>query len=178
MIASHTTNIPRQAITDAPHIHLHALSEPPTWALALPSLAALAAKAFLQLAALLWLMLARLPRPRAILLQNPPAIPTLLVCLLAAARHCAALIVDWHNLAYTILALKYGRHAWLISLARNYEKLLGRWAAGHFTVTSAMQVQRWGGGGGARGIRPRIRGHITYLLSVQRRIVVICGMSF
>jgi hypothetical protein len=131
---------PLQAILDARNVRLAYLPEPPAWALRLPSLLPLLVKAAFQLLVMLWLMLARLPRPRAILLQNPPAIPTMLVCLLAAARHRAALIIDWHNLAYTILALKHGRHGWLIRLARAYEARLGALAAAHFTVTAAMQA--------------------------------------
>jgi beta-1,4-mannosyltransferase len=156
----------------------------------LPSVLGLAFKALFQLLALLRLMLwlprssgagegagggARRPaaspppptsrgRPCAILLQNPPAIPTLLVCLVAAWWHRAALIVDWHNLAYTILALK-GKQPLphpqqqqqqqqheettkrpplqlrlLVALARTYERRLGPRAAAHLCVTRAMQT--------------------------------------
>lgn len=63
----------------------------------------------LQLLALLWMLLVRLPRPDVILLQLPPAIPTMLVCKLAALRHGARLVYDWHNFAYTLMAIGMGR---------------------------------------------------------------------
>jgi beta-1,4-mannosyltransferase len=115
-----------------PAVLFSGVCAPPERALRLlPSVPGLAFKALFQLLALLRLMLflPRAPaaaaaaaaspssssssrrrrhrrRPCAILLQNPPAIPTVAVCLLASWWHGAALVVDWHNLAYTILALK------------------------------------------------------------------------
>ena len=41
--------------------------------------------------------------------------------ILAGARHRAAWLIDWHNTAFSILALKHGRHAWLIALSRAIE---------------------------------------------------------
>ena len=69
----------------------------------------LVAKALLQLAALLWALLVALPRPDVILLQLPPALPTMLACRLAAMRHRARLVYDWHNFAFTLMAIGMGR---------------------------------------------------------------------
>jgi beta-1,4-mannosyltransferase len=131
---------PIQPLLDAPNVHLHYLPAPPSWVAALPTLLSLLAKAALQAALMLWAALAALPRPAAILMQNPPAIPVMAVLWLAALRHRAALVIDWHNLAYSILALKHGRRRWIVALARSYERLLGRCAAAHFTVTKAMRA--------------------------------------
>lgn len=130
---------PIQPLRNNPQVSIHHISELPGWAARLPTLVGLLAKALWQLLLLLWLMLVQLPRPQAILMQNPPAIPSMLVCWLAAKRHGAQWIIDWHNFAYTIMQLKYARHAWLINLAKAYEKLLGRQAQAGFCVTSAMQ---------------------------------------
>src|SRR5262249_36532116 len=46
---------------------------------------------------LLWLLLWVVRKPDVILVQNPPAIPTLLVALIAARLRAAKLVVDWHN---------------------------------------------------------------------------------
>eukprot|EP00775_Hariotina_reticulata_P012789 gene12789-12917_t len=96
-------------------------------------------QALFQLLAMLWLMLIKLPTPQAILMQNPPAIPSMLVCWMAAKRHGASWIIDWHNFAYSIMQLKYAKHGWLISLAKTFEKLMGRQAQQHFCVTAAMK---------------------------------------
>ncbi|KAK9472850.1 uncharacterized protein V1510DRAFT_416220 [Dipodascopsis tothii] len=63
-----------------------------------------------------------------LLVQTPPAVPTLLVCWLyikfvSGRTH---LVVDWHNFGYTILGLKLGEHAALVRLARRYEAFFGR----------------------------------------------------
>ena len=43
--------------------------------------------------------------------QVPPALPTLPLCCAAAAWHACPLVVDWHNFAYTLMALSLGpRH--------------------------------------------------------------------
>ena len=83
----------------------------PAWLARAPRQLALPLKALAQLAALLWLLLVVLPRPDVILLQLPPALPTMAVCRLAAWRHTARLVFDWHNFAYTLMALGMGaRH--------------------------------------------------------------------
>lgn len=68
-------------------------------------------KALHQLLTLAWLTLFSLPRPDVILLQLPPAIPTMAVLRAAALRHGARLVFDWHNYAYTLMGLSMGpRH--------------------------------------------------------------------
>jgi len=81
----------------------------------LPRPALLLLKPLLQAVLLLWMMLARLPSPAVVLLQLPPAVPTMAVVSLAAWWHHAKLIYDWHNFAYTLMALNLGRHHWLVS---------------------------------------------------------------
>lgn len=131
---------PIRPLLDAPNVHLHYLAPPPPWVARLPTLLSLLIKAALQALLMLWTVLVSLPRPKAILMQNPPAIPVMLVVWIASLRHAAALVIDWHNLAYSILALKHGRRRWLIALARGYERALGRRAAAHFCVTEAMRA--------------------------------------
>lgn len=130
---------PIAALRTAGNVHTHSIPQLPAAAARLPSLLGLLLKAVFQLAALLVMMLLQLPRPAAILMQNPPAIPSMLVCWLAAARHRAAWVIDWHNTAFSIMQLKYGRFPWLISLAHSIEQQLGRRAAAHFCVTKAFK---------------------------------------
>jgi beta-1,4-mannosyltransferase len=82
-----------------------------------------------------------------ILVQNPPAVPTLLVTIAAARLRGARLVIDWHNLAWAVLALGIGRRHPLVALARWYERALGRRADAHLTVSDALRTElaaRWG----------------------------------
>lgn len=109
---------PLQQLLEASNVHLVAVPETATWIRKLPRLLGLVFKVLQQLVQLLWLMLVKLPRPQRILMQNPPAIPTLALCWLAARRHRARLVVDWHNYGYTIMALGMQPGHWLVQLAK------------------------------------------------------------
>jgi beta-1,4-mannosyltransferase len=118
----------------------------PRWLGRLPRALALPLKALLQLLALLWMALLALPRPAVILLQLPPALPTMAVCWLAARRHRARLVFDWHNFAFTLMALGMGRRHALVRAAERYERFWGRRADAALCVTRAMQqelAQHW-----------------------------------
>lgn len=130
---------PIPALRTAHNVHIHHIPQLPAWAAKAPPLLGLLLKALFQLLSLLVMMLLQLPRPAAILMQNPPAIPSMLVCWLAAARHRAAWVIDWHNTAFSIMQLKYSRFPWLIRLARSIEQQLGCRAAAHFCVTKAFK---------------------------------------
>ena len=48
------------------------------------------------------------------------------------------IIIDWHNLAYTLLAISLGSEThWLCRFARWYEGFFARRAQAHFCVTDA-----------------------------------------
>jgi beta-1,4-mannosyltransferase len=79
-------------------------------------------------------------RPAAILVQNPPAFPTLLAAWIAARAVRALLVVDWHNYGYTMLALRPGTGHALVRLAARYEGWMARRAGRHFCVSQAMQA--------------------------------------
>ena len=62
-----------------------------------------AARAALQAGGLLTTLL-RLPKPDVILVQNPPAAPTMAVAWMAARMRGARLAVDWHSRWLVLLA--------------------------------------------------------------------------
>ena len=96
-----------------------------------------AARASMQAGRLLSTLL-RLPKPDLILVQNPPAVPTLGVAWLAARMRGARLVIDWHNLSHTILAVPLGeQHRAVRSLARS-EKRWAHRADGHLAVSQAL----------------------------------------
>jgi beta-1,4-mannosyltransferase len=153
----------------APHAAAGALAvrhlpPPPAWLARLPRPAALALKAALQLLALLWAMLVAMPRPDAILLQLPPALPTMAACWAAARLRRARLVFDWHNFAYTLMALGEGgganagagasgggrrgapsppppRRSALVLAAERYERAWAPRADAALCVTAAMAVE-------------------------------------
>ncbi|MGE5244100.1 MAG: glycosyltransferase [Betaproteobacteria bacterium] len=76
-----------------------------------------------------------IPRPDVILVQNPPSFPTLGAVWVVARLRKARLVIDWHNLGYTLLALRLGRWNPAVRLARWYERLFGRTADAHLCVS-------------------------------------------
>ena len=78
-----------------------------------------------------------------LLLQIPPAIPTMLVCIVVAFVRRVRLVFDWHNFGHSLMG--YGvdgrrgaREGLLQRLARSYEMALGPMADGNLCVTNAM----------------------------------------
>jgi beta-1,4-mannosyltransferase len=115
-----------------------------------------AARASLQAAAL-FRALMRLPKPDVILVQNPPAVPTLSVAFAAARLRGARLVSDWHNLSHTVLAVRLGpNHRAVRALARSER----RWAAradAHLCVSAELREwlrRRWGIGASVLYDRP------------------------
>ena len=86
----------------------------------------------------LLMTLLRVPRPDTILVQNPPAIPTLFVAWLASRLRGARFVIDWHNLSHTIAAVRVGeRHRAVKAIARSERRWAGR-ADAHLTVSRAL----------------------------------------
>ena len=70
----------------------------------------------------LWRTLRTLRRPDLVLVQNPPAFPTLAVSWFSLKRRGVRFVVDWHNLGYTLLQLRLGQWHPAVRLARWYER--------------------------------------------------------
>ena len=87
----------------------------------------------------LYMALGYKTRPnKFMLVQNPPSIPTLLIAQIMCFLRGTRLIIDWHNLGHTILALKLGYKHPLVKLSEQYETVVARYANGHFAVSQAM----------------------------------------
>ena len=96
---------------------------------------------------MLWTVMVTLPRPTHVLLQTPPCVPSFAVCWLVCFIRRAKLVIDWHNLAYTLMALKFGPSSQIVRVAIIYERMLGRLGHAHLAVTDAMATwlhERWG----------------------------------
>jgi beta-1,4-mannosyltransferase len=87
------------------------------------------------LATRLLVALLRAPKFALLLVQNPPALPTLHVAWLASRLRRARLVVDWHNLGYTILAMRLGHRHPAVRLGRWLERIAGRAAHANLCVS-------------------------------------------
>ena len=82
--------------------------------------------------------LMRIPKPDAILVQNPPAFPTLFVAWLASRLRGARFVIDWHNLSHTIAAVKVGEHHRAVKAIARSERRWAKRAGAHLTVSKAL----------------------------------------
>ncbi|XP_050665816.1 chitobiosyldiphosphodolichol beta-mannosyltransferase isoform X1 [Leptidea sinapis] len=79
--------------------------------------------------------------------QNPPAIPTLPVCRFYCLVTKTKFIIDWHNYAYSIMALSLKPSHPLLRLATGIEKCFGQSSDHNLCVTCAMKddlIENWG----------------------------------
>lgn len=107
----------------------------------LPFIAFAAYKVAMQLYQLFALLL-KVQGSKYYMLQNPPSMPLLLVLVVFIRIFSprSKLIIDWHNLNYTILNLKFNnlKHP-LVRVLRAYERILAQFAAINITVTQQMK---------------------------------------
>lgn len=95
------------------------------------------AKALALMVRLLYVLIFRVPAPGAILVQNPPSLPSLACVYLACLVRGCPMVLDWHNLGFTM----FGRgplHP-LVLLTRLAEGFFGRRASLNLTVSLAMR---------------------------------------
>ncbi|WFD43210.1 chitobiosyldiphosphodolichol beta-mannosyltransferase [Malassezia psittaci] len=106
----------------------------------------------------IWYALALRTSPCVLFVQTPPAIPSLLVSRISAILCGISVIIDWHNLGYTILSLKLGAAHPLVKLAEWLERWTGKYAYAHLFVTDAMKrylEERWNLSGMKRVLHDR-----------------------
>jgi beta-1,4-mannosyltransferase len=86
----------------------------------------------------LFAALVRIPRPDVVLVQNPPAFPTLFIAWLAARLRGARFVIDWHNLSHTIAAVKVGEGHRVVKAIARSERRWARRADAHLAVSKAL----------------------------------------
>jgi beta-1,4-mannosyltransferase len=89
-------------------------------------------------AARLLALLMRIPKPDVILVQNPPAIPTLFIAWLTSRLRGARFVIDWHNLSHTIAAVKVGERHRAVKAIAHSERRWAKRADAHLTVSKAL----------------------------------------
>jgi beta-1,4-mannosyltransferase len=95
------------------------------------------ARAVLQ-ARRLWGTLMRAPKADVILVQNPPAVPTLAVAWSVARWRGSRLVIDWHNLSHTVAAIRLGEGHRAVKAVARSERRWARRAVGHLAVSKAL----------------------------------------
>src|SRR5262249_46516256 len=86
----------------------------------------------------LWRTLRKLKQPDLVLIQNPPAFPTLPVPLFSLRRRGVRFVIDWHNLGYTLLRLRLGRWHPVVRLARWLERRDARRVDANLPVSRSL----------------------------------------
>jgi beta-1,4-mannosyltransferase len=86
----------------------------------------------------LWRTLRRLPKPDLVLIQNPPAFPTLVVTWFSLRRRGVRFVIDWHNLGYTLLRLRLGRWHPAVRFARWFERRDARRVDANLCVSRSL----------------------------------------
>jgi glycosyltransferase involved in cell wall biosynthesis len=76
-----------------------------------------------------------------IVVQSPPAIPTLVVAAWIARRRAIRWVIDWHNFSYAMLGASLGKQHPIARGVRVWERALGRRADAHLCVSRAMADQ-------------------------------------
>ena len=134
------TPLPRE-ITDEPRITVHRLQTPRLkirGELTGSTYAAAGLFDAMRISVRLWRILRTLRRPDLVLVQNPPAFPTLAVTWFSLKRRGVRFVVDWHNLGYTLLQLRLGQWHPAVRLARWYERRDARRADANLTVSRGL----------------------------------------
>jgi beta-1,4-mannosyltransferase len=133
------TRLPR-SVTEAPRITVHRLE---------PSLSryrhrttvaysGMATGDAMKLAFRLWRRLSTLPKPDLVLVQNPPAFPTLPITWFALHRRGVRFVIDWHNLGYSLLQQRVGRWHPAVRIARWFERRDARRVDASLCVSRGM----------------------------------------
>lgn len=109
------------------------------------------ASAFLRMArtffGLLHTLGIRIPRPDLMIVQSPPAWPTLPVAHLVASVRGFPFVVDWHNSTFSLLALRLPPGHPLVEATARFERRAGARGNAHLCVSRAMHrvlEDEWG----------------------------------
>ncbi|RXW16582.1 hypothetical protein EST38_g9275 [Candolleomyces aberdarensis] len=135
------------ALERLPRVQARYLPEPPIIVKFLPFVVAAPIKIIHQVVSILLVLLVYIEKPPEFLVvQNPPSIPSLALVQLVGRIRGSKVIIDWHNLGYSILALKVGEKHPFVRIYKWFEATFGYSAYAHLFVTHAMRdhlVKEW-----------------------------------
>lgn len=137
-IVGYAGSKPIKGIQEHPNVLIRHLKSVPDFHKYFPRVIGYMLKVLWQCLTLLWaLILTR--RSDHLLLQTPPAIPALSVCWIYCIITGTNFIIDWHNYAYSIMALSLGKNNKLVKFSEWFEGYFGRKANANLCVTKAMK---------------------------------------
>lgn len=134
------TPLPKQ-VTEDPRITLHRFKPPRLrirHGLSGSSYAVAGLFDAARLSLRLWRTLRTLKRPDLVLVQNPPAFPTLAVTWFSLRRRGVRFVIDWHNLGYTLLQLRLRHWHPAVRLASWFERRDARRVEGNLCVSRGL----------------------------------------
>ncbi|XP_043252084.1 chitobiosyldiphosphodolichol beta-mannosyltransferase [Colletes gigas] len=131
-------SLPLKEIRESPCIHIQYLPPPPELNNILSRLPCYVIKTLWQTITLSWILF-RKRISSHVLVQNPPAIPTLPICWFYCIIMNSQFIIDWHNYAYTLMALGLGNDHLLVKFAKVIETYFGSKAQANFCVSKALK---------------------------------------
>ncbi|GMK58428.1 hypothetical protein CspeluHIS016_0504600 [Cutaneotrichosporon spelunceum] len=131
---------PIPSLLETPRVHFLHLWSPPKLVMKLPWIIRAPIRILYQIASVVYLCVFAIPcNTQIFLVQNPPAIPTLLLSQIISETTRSKLIIDWHNTGYSILALRLGQDSRIVKWAKAFERRFGRRAYCHLFVTRALE---------------------------------------
>jgi beta-1,4-mannosyltransferase len=127
-------------VTDDPRIRLHRLQPALSrFRRGMPiGYAGFATGDALRVAFRLWRCLRALPHADLVIVQNPPAFPTLAVTWFTLHGRTVRFVIDWHNLGYTLLQRRLGRWHPAVRIARWIERRDARRVDANLCVSRSM----------------------------------------
>lgn len=129
---------PMKEITSNPRITLHLIKD--LQFESMPRFIRYALKIVTQTFLLLWNLLYVIPKPGAILVQNPPSVPVLPCVWISCRIRGSKYIVDWHNYGYSILAMNiHSETSFAVKFYQWMEFVFGSRADRGFCVSQAMK---------------------------------------
>ncbi|XP_051174618.1 chitobiosyldiphosphodolichol beta-mannosyltransferase [Leptopilina boulardi] len=137
---------PLQRFSEFPNVKIDYLTPPPDLQNKVTRLFSYVIKVIWQSVNLLAILLGKCHSSH-LMLQNPPAIPTIPICWLFCILSNAKFVIDWHNYAYSIMALNLSHTHILVKFAKFIESYFGKKADYNFCVTKSMKNDlkiKWG----------------------------------
>lgn len=136
---------PLQQLQDNPNVKIRHLRSPPNLNNRLTRLVSYAVKVIWQSVNLAYVLFFKC-NSSFLLLQNPPAVPSIPICWFYCYVCKVDFVIDWHNYAHSIMALSLGNDHPLVRLARSIESYFGGKSRNNFCVTKGMQedlARKW-----------------------------------